>query len=993
MPARISADGMTASFDRVRQRFGAPLQAVGLLLVLSIAFFSTPLSRLGHTYYSSADLSQDTALTHSQGGHRPKNPLLSDPAVQMQPWLMFNRDAFAAGEIPLWNDWNAAGAPHLANYQSAVFSPFSVPFYVLGFRWALLVSAFAKLFCLGLFAYLFFRAIELRQLAAIVGAVAFAFSGLNVLLLGYPHSAVAITLPAGLWCVEKAIRSREEWLGWRASLQSPPRRGRRWVFALGFVLVCGLLGGHPEPFCFALLLIGAYVITRLVGVWSRHRSDPAASAPLVWLAFEIALVGLLAAGVAAVQIVPFLEYLRHSTVLASRSQGQPALDIANWPLWFFPDVLGNPSAHRVLGYELPHPNYEDVNTAYAGALVVWLAVLGAVFARSRRFLFFAACALVGVVYGYDLLGIGRLAGRNLLMSAAPMNRSQVFVVFGLCACAALCVDRMSAAAVLARWRTLVLAGAAALALALIAWLGAEHLFAQSVAKGPTLSPVEELEAFVAAHYVWIACSFGVGALAFLAMLRMHNAMGRRICAAVLVAAVFLESGFLLKDYNPTIEDETFFPRTQSIQDLQRTVKDRRLMVLGERCLPPDTNLPYALRIASNYDALWVREFDTLYKALFDSKDNWRTAERASETGLKLCGVEYVLTSAPWLAIDTETDGGDANQSGEVDGVNLAARRTLRQTFIAAKDRLQAIELRVTRSATSGPRALRVVLEDLSTGTEVAASDLDIPGGSLQESQRAAAEMVSRPVIFRFAPIESSRGRSYRLTIRAAAGRPSDALLVWALRRRSAQSSSETYEVDERPASGRLWFNRSYNLEAFEDVLRTSVYTLWRYTKSPTRFYCVDGAELAQTDDEALQRVLAPDFDPARVVILSAPATTPLIQGAATASAQPATVIADTHSYTRLRIERTSPGYLVISRSHYPGWRARVNGVERPLLRANLGVSAIQVEAGTSEIELEYDPDSFTIGLWISGLCALACAAWMALAARRAAAPRASSAGV
>ena len=111
-----------------------------------------------------------------------------------------------------------------------MFSPFSLPFYVLGFRWALIVSAAAKLLCLGLASYAFFRALELRPLAAVAGAVAFAFSGLNVLAPGLPHSAVAITLPAGLWCVERAVRARVAGGGPRAGLRVAA--WTRWVLGL-----------------------------------------------------------------------------------------------------------------------------------------------------------------------------------------------------------------------------------------------------------------------------------------------------------------------------------------------------------------------------------------------------------------------------------------------------------------------------------------------------------------------------------------------------------------------------------------------------------------------------------------------------------------------------------------------------------------------------------------------------------------------------------------
>jgi hypothetical protein len=726
-----------------------------------------------------------------------------------------------------------------------------------------------------------------------------------------------------------------------------------------------------------------YVIARLATSWSRHRSDHVARRRFLALAGEFAIVGLLAAGLAAFQTLPFLEYLVHSTVLAMRSQGQPALEIANWPLWFFPDLLGNPSSRHVIAYELPHPNYEDVNTAYAGALVLWLTVVGAFVARSRRFCFFAACAVLGIVYGYDLTGAGAFAGRNLVMSAMPMNRSQLVAVFGLCGCAALTVDRICTLPTSASRKSIAIAASTALVLALVAWFGAQSLLASTLAKGAPLTPIAALEVYLGRHYVWIASTFGVGALALLVMPFVSTIVLRRVSAAVLLAAVFVGSGFLLKEYNPTIDDDTFFPRTPLMQELQRTIGDHRLMILDDRCLPPDTNMPYGIRVASNYDALWVREFDTLYKGLFQSTDNWRTAKRATEAGLKLCGIEYVLAAAPWPAVDAATDGGD-DEAREVDGVNLGQRRSVRQTFVAEKDRLQAIELRVMHAATNAPRTLSVTLEDLSTGNTVAAGELELQ----LDAQPMPSGMVWRPVIFQFAPIEGSRGRSYRLGVRAAPGRARDALHLWVLRK--ASGAGEKYEVDERATNGRVWFNCSYNFDAFELVLRKSRYSVWRYKHSPSRYYCVDRAELAESDEDALLRLLSPEFDPAEIVVLSAPATVSATGRGGGSRAEPATVITDEHARVRLRVERTTPGYLVITRSHYPGWRARVNGRDEPLLRANLGLSAIRVEAGTSEIELEYDPKSFTIGLWCTALSAIGCAAWVVFAARRRA-PRASSA--
>ena len=39
--------------------------------------------------------------------------------------------------MPLWNPYIEGGRPFIANMQSAIFSPFSWPAYVLPFWWSL----------------------------------------------------------------------------------------------------------------------------------------------------------------------------------------------------------------------------------------------------------------------------------------------------------------------------------------------------------------------------------------------------------------------------------------------------------------------------------------------------------------------------------------------------------------------------------------------------------------------------------------------------------------------------------------------------------------------------------------------------------------------------------------------------------------------------------------------------------------------------------------
>ncbi|MCB0105699.1 MAG: YfhO family protein [Caldilineaceae bacterium] len=63
---------------------------------------------------------------------------------------------------------------------------------------------------------------------------------------------------------------------------------------------------------------------------------------------------------------------------------------------------------------------------------------------------------------------------------------------------------------------------------------------------------------------------------------------------------------------------------------------------------------------------------------------------------------------------------------------------------------------------------------------------------------------------------------------------------------------------------------------------------------------------------------------------------------------------------------------MLSEIWYPGWRATVNGEPVPILRTNGALRGIAVPAGTSQVEMEFSPDS-----WRAGLLA-AVAGWVLL---------------
>lgn len=185
---------------------GETLRGGLALAALLVAFFWTPLSRYDEVYYSSADLLQDFSLTRVEPGFPAENRIMSDEITEMQPWAMFNRDELREGRIPWWNPWNGAGCPHFANYQSAVFSLFTLPWYVLPTKAAILVAAFLKLWLCGFFTFLFLKKRRVSFWAAMLGGTAFMFGGHNVLLVSFPHAGAQAVLPAGLYFAECVLQ-------------------------------------------------------------------------------------------------------------------------------------------------------------------------------------------------------------------------------------------------------------------------------------------------------------------------------------------------------------------------------------------------------------------------------------------------------------------------------------------------------------------------------------------------------------------------------------------------------------------------------------------------------------------------------------------------------------------------------------------------------------------------------------------------------------------
>ena len=138
---------------------------------------------------------------------------------------------------------------------------------------------------------------------------------------------------------------------------------------------------------------------------------------------------------------------------------------------------------------------------------------------------------------------------------------------------------------------------------------------------------------------------------------------------------------------------------------------------------------------------------------------------------------------------------------------------------------------------------------------------------------------------------------------------------------------------------------------------------WLYKIEGTipRAYVVNKTAVEKNSNQVLRLLSSDAFDPTQEVILDSEiAIPPLHQLRATAK-----IVRYENERVTIAASADSEAILVLADSHYPGWKAFVDGRQEVIRRANLFFRAVPLPPGNHTVEFRYEPRSFTIGLVIS----------------------------
>lgn len=497
-----------------------------------------------------------------------------DFSDQFFPWATLVGREVSQGRLPLWNPHVFSGYPFGADPQVALFYPVSTGIATilgrngLGYR-ELQLEIPLHLAIAALGAFFLCRRLGLGRPPSLVAGLVFGFGGF---LTSYPIEQLAI-LRTAAWI---------PWLLW--AVEATWGRGWRGRLAPITVLLVGTLfvAGHTQTAVFGLYFGAAYAVAR-----SR-----AALIPWGATLLSIAVVFGLGLGVAAIQILPGMEFVSVST-----RDRLPYDDAAyGYSIRALPGVL-------VPGWREERALYVGIGALglIAAALHTWRGAIP----------FFALAAVLSLIlsvggnlFAYDLLFLG------LPLWGAFRDQERLIVIWNLAAAvlAAYGLERIQrnerATTLLERWFGYAgLASVLFLAGVLIAW---------TVNRRIEPNPLDEL------LDATVLLSLVIGLLFVAARIGIHR--GSRVLVATLLIVIAFDLFSSGANRRQTAIDPNLRPGVREAMDAARTDGEPfRVRTGADRLLPPNWGIILNAEMTTGDGPIQIRRM----RDLLNSGAEWR----------------------------------------------------------------------------------------------------------------------------------------------------------------------------------------------------------------------------------------------------------------------------------------------------------------------------------------------------------------------------------
>jgi hypothetical protein len=604
----------------------------------------------------------------------------TDSVTMFQPFLQHSRAELP--HIPLWNPHIMGGRPFQANSQSAVFSPFSVPAYVLPFWDSLAWMAALHLFVAAFGAFLLARTFGLRAPGALLCGLVFGFSMWSVTWVSWTTMSVWAWLPFMCLLSELCLR----------------RPGPLPFAGLAAVVGAQFLGGHPSSSFQVLVPVAAFWGIRALTARDRRVTR------------LLTLGGALAVGtaLAAITLIPFAELLRHSIDIDARTA---AASDAHEPARYLLGIFLHDWWGRGSRVSLEYASSLEEHAYYVGALPLMLAAAALALVRRRERVVVAVVGLVALAVSAGIPPFFTIVKALPGFDAARNGRLAVISVLCVAVLAGWGLDDLVAG----RRKRLVPAAAALILLIPCIWV-ARRVELGSLADGlkiawgfagPSSDHPDAIR--MASLLEWLVLA---GLALALVWLRASGRLGTTAFVALALGLVVLDLFKAGMGYNPAIRDrEAVQPTTGAIRYLQ-SQRPNRFAGLHPTApitlavpLPANVAMRYGLYDARGYDFPNERRYAELWRRVIAQSPSCNYAfcpESAARTpgalrALALLGVTDLLQNQrdePLRGLPVAYQGPDARVYRNPDALPRAfvvGSQELVAGGDQARDRITAVD--------------------------------------------------------------------------------------------------------------------------------------------------------------------------------------------------------------------------------------------------------------------------------------------------------------
>lgn len=369
-----------------------------LFLAIVWFIFSSPYFLKGNVPYPSTYQvnSYNPWSAYKQFWGPVKNAAMPDVIGQIYPWKHFTINTWKENQMPLWNPYGFSGNPHLADFQSAVFSPFNLLFFIFPFSDAWAIFILLQPLIAGLSMYIFMKTLKISIVGSFVGSISFMFCGFITVWMAYGTLSMAIAfLPLALFAIEKTFT--------KVSMYS--------AVLLSLTIICSFFSGHFQTSMYFLLMSFSFLLFKSI----TTRNIKACIYGSVGFVLGIS--------VALLQIIPSIG-LYEASVRSGAFIKDGGIPIQYIITVISPDFYGNPVTRN----------------DWFGAYAEWASFIGIVplflscfvfFNRKKETIFFIVSGIIALLLAMQSPLQGILGNLHIPVFSTS-NPSRIIVLFSFC---------------------------------------------------------------------------------------------------------------------------------------------------------------------------------------------------------------------------------------------------------------------------------------------------------------------------------------------------------------------------------------------------------------------------------------------------------------------------------------------------------------------------------------------------------------------------------